>query len=88
MADLSRETVPQTVMPVLAKAFAGPADPRGTHFVDNELDTQFLELIDSRGEIDEELLAGIVAPGAHPAYHLGAPRQVAQAVAAEGATPA
>ena len=156
MPDLSREAVLRAVMPVLAEAYAGPADPRSTNFVNNEPDcgvfgtldglsaaeastppapgrstaaaianhlrfsldvsnrwlrgdhaktdwsqswavqrvdddeqwvrlreqlrdeyAQFLEFIDARPELDEELLQGIVATAAHAAYHLGALRQVA-----------
>lgn len=167
MADLSRQALLRAVMPVLAEAYAGPADPRSTHFVNNApdcgvfgtLDTlsaaqastppapghstaaahaehlrfsldvstrwlrgnhvkadwpsswavqsvdeegwlrlrerlrdeyaQFLELIDARPEVDEELLTGIVGTVAHAAYHLGALRQIASLVsesapAAEG----
>jgi DinB superfamily len=164
MADLSREAVLRAVMPILAEAFAGPADPRSTHFVNNEPDcgvfgtldglsaaqastppapgrptaaahaehlrfsldvstrwlrgdhakadwpsswavqpvdeeewmrlrerlrdeyAQFLELLDARAEIDEELLGGIVATVAHAAYHLGALRQVARAAAPSSTT--
>lgn len=167
MADLSRQAVLRAVMPILAEAYAGPADPRSTNFVNNEPDcgvfgtldglsaqqastppapgrptaaahaehlrfsldvstrwlrgdhakadwpsswavqsvdeeewmrlrerlrdeyAQFLELIDARATIDEELLAGIVGTVAHAAYHLGALRQVASlvstAAAAKGA---
>jgi hypothetical protein len=168
MPDLSRQAVLRAVMPILAEAYAGPADPRSTQFVNNEPDcgvfgtldglsaaqastppapgrstaaahaehlrfsldvstrwlrgdharadwpsswavqavdeegwvhlrerlrdeyAQFLELIDARTEMDEELLGGIVATIAHAAYHLGALRQVAasastSAAAAEGA---
>jgi hypothetical protein len=163
MPDLSREAVLRAVMPILAEAYAGPADPRSTHFLNNEPDcgvfgtldrqsadeastrpapgrptvaahaehlrfsldvstrwlrgdhakadwpsswavqtvdeaewlhlrerlrdeyAQFLELIDARPEMDEELLAGIVGTVAHAAYHLGALRQVAlTAAVAEG----
>jgi hypothetical protein len=155
MPDLSREAVLRAVMPILAEAYAGPANPRSTHFLNNEPDcgvfgtldrlsaveastppepgrptvaahaehlrfsldvstrwlrgehthadwpgswavqtvdeaewlrlrerlrdeyAQFLELIDARPEMDEELLAGIVGTVAHAAYHLGALRQVA-----------
>jgi hypothetical protein len=38
MPDLSRQAVLRAVMPILAEAFAGPADPRSTHFVNNEPD--------------------------------------------------
>lgn len=153
MPDLSREAVLRAVMPILAEAYAGPADPRSTHFLNNEPDcgvfgtldrlsaaeastppapgrptvaahaghlrfsldvstnwlrgtpvkadwpsswavhtvdeaewlrlreglrdeyAQFLERIDARPEVDEELLAGIVGTVAHAAYHLGALRQ-------------
>jgi hypothetical protein len=167
MPDLSRDAVLRAVMPILAEAFAGPADPRSTNFVNNEPDcgvfgtldrlsaaeastpptpgrataaahaehlcfsldvstrwlrgehahadwrgswavqavddaewmklrerlrdeyAQFLELIDARPEVDEELLAGIVGTVAHAAYHLGALRHVAlaasPATAVEGA---
>ena len=159
MPDLSREAVLRAVMPILAEAFAGPADPRSTNFVNNEPDcgvfgtldrlstaeastppapgrptaaahaehlrfsldvgtrwlrgehthadwrgswavhsvddaewirlrerlrdeyAQFLELIDARLDMDEELLAGIVGTVAHAAYHLGALRQVVLAAA-------
>jgi hypothetical protein len=162
MADLSREAVLRAVMPILAEAFAGPADPNSTQFLNNEPDcgvfgtldglsaaqastppapgrstaaahaehlrfsldvstrwlrgdhakadwpsswavqsvdeegwmrlrerlrdeyAQFLELLDARPEMDEELLGGIVATVAHAAYHLGALRQAALAVSAAG----
>lgn len=161
MPDLSRQALLRAVMPILAEAFAGPADPRSTQFVNNEPDcgvfgtldrlpaaqastppapgrstaaahaehlrysldvstrwlrgdhsgadwpsswavqsvddegwmrlrerlrdeyAQFLELVDARAEVDEELLGGIVATIAHAAYHLGALRQIAPP--AEGA---
>ena len=35
MPDLSREAVLRAVMPILAEAFAGPADPRSTWLPDN-----------------------------------------------------
>ncbi len=163
MPDLSREAVLRAVMPILAEAYAGPADPRSTNFLNNEPDcgvfgtldrlsaaeasmppapgrptvaahaehlrfsldvsnrwlrgdhtkadwsaswgvhavdeaewlrlrellrdeyAQFLELIDDRPEIDEELLAGMVGTVAHAAYHLGALRQAA--LAASASTP-
>ncbi|HEX6039163.1 DinB family protein [Longimicrobium sp.] len=158
MPDLSRQVVLRAVMPILAEAYAGPADPRSTNFVNNAPDcgvfgtldglsaaqastppapgrstaaahaehlrfsldvsnrwlrgddpkahwpsswavqtvdeegwmrlrerlrdeyAQFLELIDARAEMDEELLGGIVGTVAHAAYHLGALRQVAELV--------
>jgi hypothetical protein len=163
MPDLSREAVLRAVMPILAEAYAGPANPASTHFLNNEPDcgvfgtldrlpaaaastppgpgrptvaahaehlrfsldvsnhwlrgtpvkadwpaswavqavdeaewlrlrerlrdeyAQFLELIDARPEVDEELLAGIVGTVAHAAYHLGALRQAA--LAASASTP-
>jgi hypothetical protein len=38
MSEIPRETVLRTVLPILSEAFAGPADPRSTHFVNNEPD--------------------------------------------------
>jgi MoxR-like ATPase len=35
MSEIPRETVLRAVLPVLSEAFAGPADPRSTHFVNN-----------------------------------------------------
>lgn len=36
MSQIPRETVLRAVLPILSEAFAGPADPRSTHFVNNE----------------------------------------------------
>ncbi|HEV3050649.1 MAG TPA: hypothetical protein VGX50_10085 [Longimicrobium sp.] len=38
MSEIPRETVLRAVLPILSEAFAGPADPRSTHFVNNEPD--------------------------------------------------
>lgn len=35
MSEIPRETVLRAVLPILSEAFAGPADPRSTHFVNN-----------------------------------------------------
>lgn len=38
MSEIPRETVLRAVLPILSEAFAGPADPRSTHFVNNQPD--------------------------------------------------
>jgi hypothetical protein len=35
MSEIPREAVLRAVLPILSEAFAGPADPRSTHFVNN-----------------------------------------------------
>jgi hypothetical protein len=46
MPDLSRQAVLRTVMPILAEAFAGPADPRRTLFVSTEPDSGVFGTLD------------------------------------------
>lgn len=36
MSKIPRETVLRTMLPILSEAFAGPANPRSTHFANNE----------------------------------------------------
>src|SRR4028119_852123 len=38
MSEIPREAVLRAVLPILSEAFAGPADPRSTHFANNEPD--------------------------------------------------
>lgn len=38
MSEIPREAVLRAVLPILSEAFAGPADPRSTHFVNNAPD--------------------------------------------------
>lgn len=48
MADLSREAVLRAAMPVLAEAFAGPPDPRSTHFASTLPDSGVSGRLDAR----------------------------------------
>ena len=47
MSEIPRETVLRAVLPVLAEAFAGPADPRSTHFLDNRPDVGLFGTLDA-----------------------------------------
>ena len=47
MSEIPRETVLRAVLPILSEAFAGPADPRSTHFVDNEPDCGLFGTLDA-----------------------------------------
>lgn len=64
-------------------------DKEWTHLRERlrEVYAQFVELIEARPEMDEELLAGIVGTVAHAAYHLGALRQLALAAAPPAVAP-
>ncbi|HEX5872288.1 MAG TPA: DinB family protein [Longimicrobium sp.] len=46
MSEIPRETVLRAVLPILSEAFAGPADPRSTHFVNNQPDCGLLGTLD------------------------------------------
>jgi hypothetical protein len=52
MPDLSREAVLRAVMPILAEAYAGPADPRSTHFVNNEPDSGVFGTLDRLSAVE------------------------------------
>lgn len=47
MPEIPRETVLRAVLPILSEAFAGPADPRSTHFVNNEPDCGLFGTLDA-----------------------------------------
>ncbi len=47
MSQIPRETVLRAVLPILSEAFAGPADPRSTHFVNNEPDCGLFGTLDA-----------------------------------------
>jgi MoxR-like ATPase len=47
MSEIPRETVLRAVLPVLSEAFAGPADPRSTHFVNNLPDCGLFGTLDA-----------------------------------------
>lgn len=47
MSEIPRETVLQAVLPILSEAFAGPADPRSTHFVNNVPDCGLFGTLDA-----------------------------------------
>jgi hypothetical protein len=47
MSEIPRETVLRAVLPILSEAFAGPADPRSTHFVNNEPDCGLFGTLDA-----------------------------------------
>ncbi len=47
MSEIPRETVLRAVLPILSEAFAGPADPRSTHFVNNLPDCGLLGTLDA-----------------------------------------
>jgi hypothetical protein len=46
MSEIPRETVLRAVLPILSEAFAGPADPRSTHFANNEPDCGLFGTLD------------------------------------------
>lgn len=47
MSEIPRETVLRAVLPILSEAFAGPADPRSTHFVNNQPDCGLFGTLDA-----------------------------------------
>ncbi|MBW3571549.1 MAG: DinB family protein [Gemmatimonadetes bacterium] len=47
MSEIPREAVLRAVLPILSEAFAGPADPRSTHFVDNQADCGLFGTLDA-----------------------------------------
>ncbi|HYR11521.1 MAG TPA: DinB family protein [Longimicrobium sp.] len=47
MSEIPRETVLRAVLPILSEAFAGPADPRSTHFVNNLPDCGLFGTLDA-----------------------------------------
>lgn len=47
MSEIPRETVLRAVLPILSEAFAGPADPRSTHFVNNAPDCGLFGTLDA-----------------------------------------
>ncbi|HEU4885854.1 MAG TPA: DinB family protein [Longimicrobium sp.] len=47
MSEIPRETVLRSVLPILSEAFAGPADPRSTHFVNNLPDCGLFGTLDA-----------------------------------------
>ena len=47
MSEIPRETVLRAVLPILSEAFAGPADPRSTHFANNEPDCGLFGTLDA-----------------------------------------
>jgi hypothetical protein len=47
MSQIPRETVLRAVLPILSEAFAGPADPRSTHFVNNQPDCGVFGTLDA-----------------------------------------
>jgi hypothetical protein len=47
MSEIPRETVLRAVLPILSEAFAGPADPRSTHFVNNVPDCGLFGTLDA-----------------------------------------
>lgn len=47
MSQIPRETVLRAVLPLLSEAFAGPADPRSTNFVNNEPDCGVFGTLDA-----------------------------------------
>jgi MoxR-like ATPase len=46
MSEIPREAVLRAVLPILSEAFAGPADPRSTHFVNNQPDCGLFGTLD------------------------------------------
>lgn len=71
MPDLSREAVLRAVMPILAEAYAGPPDPRRTHFLNNEPDCGVFGTLDglSAAQASTPLAPGRPTVAAH-AEHL------------------
>ena len=47
MSEIPRETVLQTVLPILSEAFGEPADPRSTHFANSEPDCGLFGTLDA-----------------------------------------